>query len=192
VFEITPKEQLLKNIRKGLVQPLPNKFPQVNLEKAVYKHATLHSDESFVKVWTDKGYYFNVVQGVYDLIHQVRMLCNHFDLGIPMVTETQLKKLMDENGVSYSSPEHPDKTIFCSFSKLEINTNSLYFSSEVQPVIEFPQAENLILFGKASMIDNPDNNKTFSELMIKNDLRVHLPLSYLERFKKVFLLIEES
>lgn len=191
MFEITPKEQLLKNVRKGLVQPLPNKYPLLNFEKDLLKKPLLKTDESFIKVWVENGFFFSVYNGPFDLLQQVRNTIVHYKLGVPAMEEKMLKDLFQENEMAYLSPEKMDMTLICSFSKLEVSTNSLYFSSEFQPIKYFKQTSHLILYGKASQIDSPENNKYFSDLMIKSDFKVHLPIDYLKKFHSVFLFIEE-
>lgn len=192
MFEITPKEQLLKNVRKGLVQPLPNKYPLLNFDKMVLKEALLKHDEGFIKPWTEQGYYFAVYNGNYDLLLQLRSICKNYDLGVPAVDDPQLKVLLNENEMVYTGIELVQKTICCGFSKLEAASNTVYFSSELHPVKHFARAENLILYGHSSQVQSPDSNRFFSEMSIKNDLRIQLPLVYFERFKKVFLLLEEQ
>lgn len=191
MFEITPKEQLLKNVRKGLVQPLPNKYPLLNFEKEILKKPMLHSDESFIKVWIENGFYFSIYQGVHDLLHQIKNIVHIHNLGTVAVDEKFLIDNMLENDVPFLKMEEMDKTLFCSFSKLEINTNSLFFSTEVQPVRYFKKTKNLVLFGKANQIDSPENNKYYSDLTIKNDFKIHFPIQYLKNFESVFLFIEE-
>lgn len=191
MFEITPKEQLLKNVRKGLVQPLPNKYPLLNFEKDLLKKPLLKTDESFIKVWVENGFFFSVYNGPFDLLQQIRNAIVHYKLGVPAMEEKMLKDLFQENEMAFLNPEKIDTTLICSFSKLEVSTNSLYFSSEFQPIKYFKQTSNLILYGKASQIDSPENNKYFSDLMIKSDLKVHLPIDYLKKFNSVFLFIEE-
>lgn len=191
MFEITPKEQLLKNIRKGLVQPLPNKYPLLNLEKELLKQAILKTDESFIKNWVDNGFLFSVYKGPFDLIHQLRATCANYKLGQMALEEKTLINLFNDNDIHYLPIDKLERTIVCSFSKLEISTHTLYFSSEIQPIKAFHKTENILLFGKANQIESPENNKYFSELTIKNDLKVQLPIEYFKKFKNVFLFIEE-
>lgn len=191
MFEITPKELLLKNVRKGLVQPLPNKYPLLNFEKQVVKNTLLRTDENFISQWIEKGYFFAVYNGNFDLMQQLRALCETYKLGVPGLEDKHLKALFEEHGIPFLPTEQAAKTIISSFAKLEITSNTLYFSSELHPIKHFGKCENLIIFGKASQIESPDNNKYFSELMGKNDLKVQLPVSYFERYKFVFLFIEE-
>lgn len=191
MFEITPKEQLLKNVRKGLVQPLPNKYPLLNFEKHVVKNPMLRTDESFIKFWVEKGYLFAVYNSLFDLMQQLKNLCRDYKLGTPAIEDKQLRELFIEHDVPFVNPEQMQKTICSSFSKLEVTSNTLYFSSELHPIKHFSACENLILFGKSTQIETPENNKYFSELMIKNDIKVQLPISYFEKFKSVFLFIEE-
>lgn len=191
MFEITPKEQLLKNIRKGLVQPLPNKYPLLNLEKELLKQAILKTDETFIKYWVESGFLFSVYKGSYDLIHQLKSTCSNYKLGHMALEEKSLINLFNDNDIVYLPLDKMEKTIVCSFSKLEISTNTLYFSSEIQPIKSFSKVENILLFGKTSQIETPENNKYFSDLSIKSDLKVQLPISYFSRFKNVFLFIEE-
>lgn len=191
MFEITPKELLLKNVRKGLVQPLPNKYPLLNFDKQVVRDTLLRTDESFITSWIERGFFFAVYNGNFDLMQQLRALSENYKLGTPGLEDKQLKALFDEHEIPYIPAEQAGKTIFSSFAKLEITSNTLYFSSELHPIKHFGKCENLVIFGKASQIESPDNNKYFSELMVKNDLKVQLPVSYFERYKAVFLFIEE-
>ncbi len=191
MFEITPKEQLLKNVRKGLVQPLPNKYPLLNFDKQIVKGPLLRTDESFISSWVNKGYFFAVYNGNSDLLQQVRNLCESYSLGVPALEDKNLRALFTENDIPFVAPEHMHKTICSSFSKLEVTTGTLYFSSELHPIRVFNRCENLILYGKSSQIESPENNKYFSEMTIKNDVKVQLPIHYFERFKSVFLFIEE-
>jgi hypothetical protein len=191
VFEITPKEQLLKNIRKGLVQPLSNKYPLLNFEKDIIRKPLFLDDESFVRSWVEKGYNFTTYSGVYDLFNQLSGIQETSVLGVPAIDEKQLIDLFTENSIPFLTLEKPGKTILCSFAKLENTTDSVCFSSEIQPVKTFDDADYLILFGKASQIENPSNNRFFSEILLKNDLRIQLHIDYFKRFKSVFLFIEE-
>ena len=191
MFEITPKELMLKNVRKGLVQPLANKYPLLNFDKQIVKNSFLKTDESFIKSWVDKGYLFTVYNGLFDLMQQIRSLCKDYNLGSPAIDDKNLKAAFIENDVPFVLPDQAHTTICCPFSKLEITTNTLYFSSEIHPVKYFNSCENLILFGKASQIESPENNKYFSELMVKNDVKVQLPIAYFEKLKSVFLFIQE-
>lgn len=191
MFEITPKEQLLKNIRKGLVQPLPNNYPLLNFDKDMLKKPLLHVDETFIKNWVNSGFFFSVYNGSYDLLHQLKNTCFNYQLGHMAIDENQLIKLFTDNEVAFLSIDKMSTTILCSFAKLEIGTDCLYFSSELQPIKHFSSAENIILFGKASQIESPETNKYFSELMIKSDLKVQIPIDYFKSFKNVFLFVEE-
>ncbi len=191
MFEITPKEQLLKNIRKGLVQPLPNKYPLLNFEKDLLKSPIIQVDETFIKTWVDNGFFFSVYKGYYDLLHQLKNTCFNYQLGQMAIDENLLLKLFTDNEVAYLKIDKLDKTILCSFAKLEVGTNCLNFSSEIQPIKYFKNAENILLFGKANQIETPESNKYFSDLMIKSDIKVQLPIEYFKSFKNVFLFIEE-
>jgi len=66
VFEITPKEQLLKNIRKGLVQPVANKYPLLNFENKSIVPSLLKVDEDFIANWVKQGFYFMVCSNPFD------------------------------------------------------------------------------------------------------------------------------
>lgn len=191
MFEITPKEQLLKNVRKGLVQPLPNKYPLLNFDKQLVRPSLIRTDESFVKSWVDKGYLFAVYNGVFDLMQQLNDLKETYHLGELALNDKTLMGQFVENELPFLNTDKIQSTLISGFSKLEITTNTMYFSTELHPVKFFTSCENLILFGKAGQIETPENNKYFGEIMIKNDLKVQLPLSYFEKFKSVFLFIEE-
>jgi hypothetical protein len=191
VFEITPKEQLLKNVRKGLVQPLPNKYPLLNFDKNIVKPLLLRNDESFIKTWVEQGFYFAVYNGPFDLLQQIQSIVQNYQVEMPVIDDKTLKELCIENKIPFNDVNLPSKTVCCGFSKLEVSTNTLYFSSELQPIRLFQNTDNLILYGKSNQIDSPENNKYFSELMVKNDLKICLPIKYFANFKKVFLLIEE-
>jgi len=192
VFEITPKEQLLKNIRKGLVQPLPNKYPLLNFEKDILKKTVLLKDEDFVKSWVDKGFFFHTFKGMYDLLHQISDLNAKYQLGVPVIEEQNLIELFQEIKLPYLTIDKPGKTIFSSFSRLESTTNSILLSSELQPIKHFKMFENIILFGKSSLIESPATNRYFSEIILKNELRIQLNIDFFSSFKFVFLFIDEQ
>jgi hypothetical protein len=191
VFEITPKEQLLKNVRKGLVQPLTNKYPLLNFDKQLVKSNLIRTDESFVASWVGKGFFFAVYNGVFDLMNQLHNLQEVYDLGTMAIDDKTLSALFKENEIQFLTVDGMQKTLCSGFSKLESTSDSLYFSSELHPIKYFSKCENLILFGKSSQIELPDDNKYFTEIMLKNDLKVQLPIEYFQRFNSVFLFIEE-
>jgi hypothetical protein len=191
VFEITPKEQLLKNIRKGLVQPLPNKYPLLNFEKDILKKSLLLHDESFIKSWVDHGFYFSTYKGIYDLVHQISELQNTHALGVLAIEEKYLTDLFTEHSLPFLPAGKADKSVLCSLSKLENTSDGICFSSELHPLRQMKH-ENLILFGRSSQIESPWNNRFFSELTQKNDLRVQLHIDFFKQFKSVFLFIEED
>lgn len=191
MFEITPKEQLLKSIRKGLVQPLPNKYPLLNFEKDIIKKPVLLQDESFVKSWVDHGFFFNSYRGMYDLMHQAVKLQETYELGPLAIEERNLVELFSDNSINFLPVSRMEKTLLCSFSRLEGTTNGLCFTSELHPVKYFSKAENLILFGRSSQVENPENNRFFSDIVLKSEFRIQLNIKYFHRFKNAFLLIDE-
>lgn len=191
MFEITPKEQLLKNIRKGLVQPLTNKYPLLNFDKQLVKSNLIRTDESFITSWVGKGFFFSIYNGVFDLMNQLNNLQEVYNLGTIAIDDKTLCGLFKENEIQFLTVEGIQKTLCSGFSKLETTSDSLYFSSELHPIKYFNKCENLILFGKSSQIELPDENKYFTEIMLKNDLKVQLPFKYFENFQSVFLFIEE-
>jgi len=191
VFEITPKEQLLKNVRKGLVQPLSNKYPLLNFDKQLVKPNLNRTDESFIASWVGKGFFFAVYNGVFDLMNQLHNLQEVYNLGTIAIDDKTLCALFKENEIQFLTTEGMEKTLCSGFSKLETTSDSLYFSSELHPIKYFNKCENLILFGKSNQIEIPDDNKYFTEIMLKNDLKVQLPINYFERYQSVFLFIEE-
>jgi hypothetical protein len=191
VFEITPKEQLLKNVRKGLVQPLTNKYPLLNFDKQLVKSNLIRTDESFVASWVGKGFFFAVYNGVFDLMNQLHDLQEVYGLGTLAIDDKTLSALFKENEIQFLTVDGMQKTLCSGFSKLETTSDSLYFSSELHPIKHFSKCENLILYGKSSQIELPDDNKYFTEIMLKNDLKVQLPIEYFQRFNSVFLFIEE-
>lgn len=191
MFEITHKEQLLKNVRKSIVQPLSNVYPLIDLDSQVVKKPLFKTDESFIKTWVEKGYLFAVFNGYHDLLKQIMEVCENYDLGLPAINDKNLIEILTENEVPYNAINQVDRTVCSGFSKLEITTNTLYFSSEIHPLKEFLNCENLILFGKSNQIESPENNKYFCELLIKNDIKVQLPINHFSKLKSVFLFIEE-
>lgn len=192
MFEITPKEQLLKNVRKGLVQPLPNQYPLLNFEKDVLKRQLLPNDESFVKKWVENGFFFQTYKGNYDLVHQLTGIISQYQLGQLSIQEKPLMELFSENDIPYLNIEKLDKSILCGFSKLENTTNGICFSSEVHPVKYFHKASNIIFYGRSSQVEDPENNNFFSEVFMKNELRIQVDISYFKRFKSVFLFLDEN
>ena len=191
MFEITPKEQLLKNVRKGLIQPLSNKYPLLNFEKQLVKSNLIRTDESFIASWVGKGFFFAVYNGVFDLMNQLNNLQEVYNLGPIAMDDKALSTLFKENEIQFLPIEGIQKTLCSGFSKLETTSDTLFFGSELHPIKHFSKCENLILFGKSNQIELPEENKSFTEIMIKNDLKVQLPMEYFHRFQSVFLYIEE-
>ncbi len=164
----------------------------LNFEKDILKKTILLQDESFIKKWVENGFYFGTYNGMYDLLHQRSGLQENYQLGLPAIEEKNLLELFKENDIPFLPGSKVDKTILCGFSKLENTTFGVCFSSELHPVKYFWNAENLILFGRSSQIDNPGDNRFFSELVHKNDLRIQLNIDYFKIFKTVFLFIDEQ
>ena len=191
MFEITPKEQLLKNVRKGLVQPLSNKYPLLNFDKQLAKSNLIRTEESFIASWVGKGFFFALYNGVFDLMNQLNNIQEVYNLGPMAIDDKTLSPLFDENEMRFLPLEGIQKTLCSGFSKLETTSETLYFGSELHPIKYFSSCENLILFGKSSQIELPEENKYFTEIMLKNDLKVQLPLEYFKQFSSVFLFIEE-
>lgn len=192
MFEITPKEQLLKNVRKGLVQPLPNQYPLLNFEKDILKGQLLPNDESFVKKWVECGFFFQAFKGNYDLVHQLHSITSQYQLGQIAIQEKQMAELLSENDIAHLGIEKLDKTILCGFSKLENTTNGICFSSEVHPVKYFHKASHIILYGRSSQVEDPENNHFYSEVFMKNELRIQVDISYFKSFRSVFLFLDEN
>lgn len=192
MFEITPKEQILKNIRKGLVQPLPNAYSKLNFEQHVVENNMLMNDESFVSEWTKNGFLFQTYNGNYDLLNKIVDYLEQNNLGLIAINEPFLIQLFEENSISFLSLDKINQCFLSSFSKLETHTFSVYFNSEIQSLIHFQKAKHLILFGGSTNIEHPEHNKYFSELSIKNTSKVQLDMSYFKNFESVLLMIDET
>jgi len=164
----------------------------INFEKDILKKTVLLKDEDFVKSWVDKGFFFHTFKGMYDLLHQISDLNAKYQLGVPVIEEQNLIELFQEIKLPYLTIDKPGKTIFSSFSRLESTTNSILLSSELQPIKHFKMFENIILFGKSSLIESPATNRYFSEIILKNELRIQLNIDFFSSFKFVFLFIDEQ
>jgi hypothetical protein len=192
VFEITPKEQILKSIRKNLVQPLSNPYANINLDLHVTSPSMQFADENFVIEWTKAGFYFQTYNGPYDLLNKISGSISSFQLGTPALSEKYLCNLFDEHELQYLKPETMHSTLISSVAKLESGSQTLFFNSEIQPVIHFNKAVNLILYCSAQHIENIEENKYFSDISIKNNVKVQLQMDFFKSFEKVILLVEET
>ncbi|MDP2175469.1 MAG: hypothetical protein Q8K70_06110 [Bacteroidota bacterium] len=193
MFEITPKEQILKNVRKGLVQPLANPYPDLNLDNPLLEPSLLLNDEDFVKNWTQvDGFLFNPFNGEYDLLHQIRQFVLKFEIDKPTIVDTSLIELFCDNDMSYTTIENPSNTLICSVNKLESITQSLYFNSEIHPIQLFNKFKNIVFYINSSQIETPENNKIFSELGMKNLIKVQLKSDYFKSINQVILLVDEN
>jgi hypothetical protein len=192
VFEITPKEQILKSIRKNLVQPLSNPYANINLDLQVTSPAMQFADENFVIEWTKAGFYFQTYNGPYDFLNKISGSISSFQLGTPALSEKHLCNLFDEHELQYLKPETMHSTLISSVAKLESGSQTLFFNSEIQPVIHFNKAVNLILYCSAQHIENIEENKYFSDISIKNNVKVQLQMDFFKSFEKVILLVEET
>ena len=192
MFEITPKEQILKSIRKNLVQPLSNPYANINLDLHVTSPSMQFADENFVIEWTKAGFYFQTYNGPYDLLNKISGSISSFQLGTPALSEKYLCNLFDEHELQYLKPETMHSTLISSVAKLESGSQTLFFNSEIQPVIHFNKAVNLILYCSAQHIENIEENKYFSDISIKNNVKVQLQMDFFKSFEKVILLVEET
>lgn len=192
MFEITPKEQILKSIRKNLVQPLSNPYANINLDLHVTSPSMQFPDENFVIEWTKAGFYFQTYNGPYDLLNKISSSISSFQLGTPALSEKYLCNLFDEHELQYLKPETMHSTLISSVAKLESGSQTLFFNSEIQPVIHFNKAVNLILYCSAQHIENIEENKYFSDISIKNNVKVQLQMDFFKSFEKVILLVEET
>lgn len=192
MFEITPKEQILKSIRKNLVQPLSNPYANINMDLQVTSPSMQFADENFVSEWTKAGFYFQTYNGPYDLLNKISGSISSFQLGTPALSEKYLTTLFDEHELQYLKPETMHSTLISSVAKLESGSQTLFFNSEIQPVIHFNKAVNIILFCSAQHIENIEENKYFSDISIKNNVKVQLQMDFFKSFEKVILLVEET
>jgi hypothetical protein len=193
VFEITPKEQILKNVRKGLVHPLSNPYPDLNLENPLMEPSLLLKEEDFVKNWTQTDcFLFSIYHGEYDLLHQIRQLLLKFEVEKPTLVDTKIIELFNDNDIAYTTINQPSNTIVSSVNKLESSSQSLYFNSEIHPIALFEKFENIIFFIGSSQIETPENNKFFSELSMKNNIKVQLKSEYFKTIKQVVLMVDEG
>lgn len=191
MFDITPKEQTIKNVRKGLVQPLPNIYPLLNFESDVLKKPMVLADEDFVSNWVKHGFYFSTCSNAYDFLAQVLELKTAKNLGNLAISEKKLTDLFSDNGIDYIHSENIESTIITTCQKLENISNALCLSSEIQHLKALEKAKNIILFAKNSQIESPSQNAFFSELLIKNDMRVLLGFNYFKKHQTVFLFLVE-
>ena len=191
MFDITPKEQTIKNVRKGLVQPLPNVYPLLNFESDVLKKPLLLTDEDFVSNWVKHGFYFSTCSNAYDFLTQLTELKTANDLGKLAISEKKLTDLFADNGIDFVSVENMEHTIVSTCQKLENISYALSLSSEIQALKGIEKAKNIILFAKNTQIESPSHNVFFSELVIKNDLRVLLGFDYFKPEQSVYLFMVE-
>jgi len=191
VFEITPKEQLLKNIRKGLVQPVANKYPLLNFENKSIVPSLLKVDEDFIANWVKQGFYFMVCSNPFDLVEQLRNLNKTYQLGTYVTEDKKLMQLFTDNALAFRSLNEGGRTLCCGFLRLESSSQTIYLSSESQTLDGLNLFDNIVLIGQSEQIVSPDNNSVFTETDQNNDLKVQMGIDYLKQFKSVFLIIED-
>ncbi len=190
MFDITPKEQTIKQIRKGLVQPLPNKYPLLNFESDIFKQSMNLPDEDFVSEWVKNGYYFNTCGNSYDFLSQIMRLKVEKNLGNIALGEKKLIDLFNDNGIEHISAEKVENTLIISCLKLESSSMSVCFSSEIQPIKAIGLSKNIILYAKNNQVGNPSSKTFINDLNIKNDFRIQLTVDYFKPFKSVYLFME--
>lgn len=190
MFDITPKEQTIKQIRKGLVQPLPNQYPLLNFESDIFKKSLSLADEDFVSEWVKQGYFFNTCGNSYDFLSQIIHLKTEKNLGNIALGEKKLIDLFNDNGIEHIPAEKIENTLIISCLKLESSSMSICFSSELQPVKAIASAKHLIIYAKNSLVGTPSSKSFLSELAVKNDFRIQLTTEYFKRMKSVYLFLE--
>lgn len=189
MFDITPKEQTIKQVRKGLVQPLANKYPLLNFESDVYKKPLVAIDEDFVAAWTGMGYGFNTCSNKFDFLSQFIALKDSRGWGATAVGDKKLSELFDDNGIEHVSPDHNSDVLVITCQKLESTSFHICLNSEIQPLKKMASATHLVLFAKNSQVENPSANTFMSELFVKNDFRIQLDLTWFKRYASVTMLM---
>ncbi|MES2619174.1 MAG: hypothetical protein V4613_14955 [Bacteroidota bacterium] len=189
MFDITPKEQTIKQVRKGLVQPLANKYPLLNFESDVFKKPLLAVDEDFVSAWVKAGYSFNTCSNKYDFLSQLLAIKEEKGWGTIATGEKKLMELLDDNGIPHILPDNMKDVLLISCQKMESSSSGICLNSEIQPLKKLSQARHLVIFAKNNQVETPSNNTFFGELMVKNDFRVQLDIAYFKRFESVILLM---
>ncbi|MDI1235267.1 MAG: hypothetical protein PSX81_13380 [bacterium] len=190
MFDITPKEQTIKQIRKGLVQPLPNQYPLLNFESDIFKKALVLPDEDFVSEWVKNGFYFNSCGNSYDFLSQIMQLKTEKNLGNIALGEKKLIELFNDNGIEHIPAEKIENTLIVSCLKMESSSMTICFSSEVQPIKAIAAAKNLIIYAKNNVVGTPSTKSFISDLNVKNDFRIQLTVDYFKRMKSVYLFME--
>ena len=190
MFDITPKEQTIKQIRKGLVQPLPNQYPLLNFESDIFKESMVLADEDFITEWVKNGYFFNTCGNSYDFLSQIIQLKTDKNLGNIALGEKKLTDLFNDNGIEHIPAEKIENTLIVTCLKLESSSMSVCFSSEIQPIKAIASAKNLIIYAKNSLVGTPSSKSFISDLAVKSDFRIQLTIDYFKRMKSVYLFIE--
>lgn len=190
MFDITPKEQTIKQIRKGLVQPLPNQYPLLNFESDIFKKSLVLPDEDFVSEWVNCGFYFNTCGNSYDFLSQIMQLKSEKNLGNIALGEKKLIDLFNDNGIEHIPAEKIENTLIVTCLKLESSSMSVSFSSELQPIKAIAMAKNIIIYAKNTVVGTPSTKSFISDLTVKNDFRIQLTIDYFKRLKSVYLFLE--
>jgi L-lactate dehydrogenase complex protein LldG len=72
--EITSRENILKKLRQALIHKTPQRFPNIDWEKNVYRQTESSPEEEFATAFTKAGGQFVFCENELDFLENVVML----------------------------------------------------------------------------------------------------------------------
>jgi hypothetical protein len=186
---ITAKENILKQLRKNLVQPLTNPYLSVELEKKLTVNPPVSADEWFARNFGTKERNLIVCADKYDAILKLNSLCLKKDWEKRGCFEKLIYDFLNDNGFDTNLQPTGNQVIISGCHSVSAFHKAFFFSSETQNLNALSLNENLILWVSARQIEQDPQNSVFAQDGIRNDLRVMLTFDQISVGRKLFLFL---
>jgi hypothetical protein len=186
---ITPKENILKQVRKNLVQPLPNPYPSVDLEKRVTRPTPLKADQWFAKNFAGNGRKLVVCSDKYEAVLKLNSLCLKQDWDKTGCFEKLIYEFLNDNGFETNLQPLSNQVIISGCLAVSAFHQAFYFSSETQNLNALAGNDKIILWVHAKQIEQDNESGIFAQQGIRHDLRVLLTFDQVSEGKEIYLFL---
>jgi L-lactate dehydrogenase complex protein LldG len=104
--ESTSREKVLKKIRNALIYKSDNPFPDIDLEKPLYKDFEDSIDITFAQEFTNAGGKFIFCEDENEFVLSLKFLAKENEWNNLFCTEPKLLEILNNEGISYNSGEN--------------------------------------------------------------------------------------
>lgn len=192
MLEITSKEQILKNIRKGLIQPVPNAYPLLDNESLELNLASQPNDEAFLKAYSGEDNFFCVSDNFFDFTATIIQLQNLKQWSSIHASEQSLITALEDNGLIMNLPDKKNTAFLTTCSSLSPESSTVFFSDLKHNLTEIENASVLLVYAKSNQIQDSGSHSILNSGLDKANLLVSFDLKRLNQSKVIYLFLDVS